>query len=140
MNLQYLREEVLPIREHEIEDGKNLSTRHPIYVVLDLVENFASGHNEYYVSSNLKSIEQEHGYVDLELDDEDRQFVLSDENLINPESVTRFYTDRVVAFFLTSQAAHEYLKYQSHNLTNGYVYVFNAGYRNYQMEKLLNDE
>ena len=54
-----------------------------------------------------------------------------------PEEVTMFYTDRIIAFFLTSQAAHDYLQYQSHNMNDPYVYVFYSGYANRQMDKLL---
>jgi hypothetical protein len=55
----------------------------------------------------------------------------------DPCEVTRFYTDRIVAFFLTSEAAHEYLKKQAHNLDDPYVYVFYAGYGNQQMDMLF---
>lgn len=54
-----------------------------------------------------------------------------------PLEVTRFYTDRIIAFFITSEAAHDYLKYQSHNLSDAYVYVFYSGYGNKQMDALL---
>ena len=45
MDLNYLQAEILPKREQEIKEGKNLSTRQPIYVVLDLQEIICSGHS-----------------------------------------------------------------------------------------------
>jgi hypothetical protein len=139
MNLNYLQSEILPKREQEIKEGKNLSTKQPIYVVLDLQENFCSGHSEYKSSTNYKGKEWEEGYIDIGLDFEERKFCESDEKMEKPEKITKFYTDRIVAFFLTSEAAHYYLEYQSHNLRDAYAYVFYSGYRNIQMDNLLNN-
>ncbi len=36
MNIDFLQKEIIPLREMEIEEGKNCATRQPIYVVLDL--------------------------------------------------------------------------------------------------------
>jgi hypothetical protein len=140
MNLDYLINEILPVRKKEIEDGKNLSTRQPIYVVLDLQVNYCSGHSEFSPSTNYKGKNWEFGYFDGSLDCEDREFCIDSNGMKSPEEVTRFYTDRIIAFFLTSKAAHSYLKFQSHNLSDAYVYVFYSGYANYQMDKLLNNE
>lgn len=137
MNTDYLINEIIPKREQEIKDGKNLSTKQPIYVVLDLQENIVSGHSEYSSFTNYKNKAFQFGYVDMDLDCESREFILIDDNMSNPEKITRFWTDRIVAFFLTSESAHDYLKYQSHNLSDPYVYVFYSGYRNYHMDKLL---
>jgi hypothetical protein len=137
MNLKYLTEEILPIREKEIIDGKNLSTKNPIYVVIDLVDNYVSGHSDFSPNTNLKGIPFSLGYIDKYLDSESMQFNEKNTGMQKPFEVSRFYTDRIIAFFLTSQAAYEYLKYQSHNLNNPYVYVFHCGYANEQMEKLL---
>lgn len=141
MNIEYLQKEILPQRSKEFQEGKNLGTARPIYVVLDLREQIMSGHSEFSPSTNLKGIQCMFGYYDESLDCEDREFKKSDKNMKSPIAITRFYTDNIVAFFLTSKAAHKYLKYQSHNLSKrAYVYVFNAGYANYEMENLLTDK
>lgn len=137
MDIKYLESEIIPQREQEIKDGKNLATRQPIYVVLDLQENYCSGHSDYANSTNYKGKGWEYGYIDQALEGELRDFKKSDKKMKNPEEVTRFFTDRIIAFFLTSEAAHDYLKYQSHNLTDAYVYVFYSGYGNKQMDALL---
>ena len=135
MNVEYLKNEILPQRAKEIEDGKNLGTRQPIYVVLDLYENYCSGHSDYSSPTNYKDKEWELGYFDDSLEAEEKEFCDTYKGMESPVEVTRFYTDRIIAFFLTSEAAHDYLKYQAHNLNN--VYVFYSGYANYQMDKLL---
>ena len=140
MDINYLTTEILPKREQEIKEGKNLMTRQPIYVVLDLQENYVSGHSDYSSITNYKGLRFEEGYIDNSIESECREFSETAKNMDNPCEVTKFYTDRIVAFFLTSEAAHDYLKYQRHNLTNPYVYVFYSGYRNIQMDKLLDNE
>lgn len=140
MNIKYLEEEITPQREQEIKEGKNACTRQPIYIVLDLQENIVEGYSNYTPSTNYKGIDWQYGYVDNALDCEDRVFRLSDKKMKKPVEITRFFTDRIIAFFLTSKAAHEYLEYQSHNLKNPYVYVFYSGYANRQMDNLLAGE
>lgn len=140
MDINYLQNEIIPKREQEIKEGKNLSTRQPIYIVLDLIENFVQGHSEYSLNTNYKNKRPEFGYIDLSLESELREFKNEPIGMELHEEITRFYTDRFVAFFLTSEGAHNYKEYQKHNLSDPYVYVFYAGYRNYQMNKLLSDE
>ena len=140
MEIKYLTETILPQRKHEIDMGHNLGTMQPIYVVLDLEERYVSGHPLYDLTTNRKGQDSEYGYIDLNEDSEARVFKKSPNRMIKPEEITRFYTDRIVAFFLTSKAAHSYLQYQMHNLQNGYVYVFHSGYRNAEMDNLLNGE
>ena len=140
MNLNYLTQEILPQREKEIKEGKNLATRQPIYVVLDLQENICSGHSDYTNSTNYKGKGWEFGYIDNTLEGEEREFKNTDKGMKKPEAVTRFFTDRITAFFLTSKGANDYLEYQFHNLTNGYVYVFYSGYANKEMDILLNNQ
>ena len=140
MNIEYLTKEILPVREQEIKDGKNAATRQPLYVVLDLVEHLCSDHSDYSMMLNLKGVDAEFGYIDTALDTEDQEFCETEDGMENGAAVTRFYTDRFVAFFLTRAAAEDYLKYQSHNLTGGYVYVFYTGYRNHQMDNLFKGE
>ena len=137
MNLDYLKTELIPLREKEIEEGKNLSTRQPIYVVLDLIDNYVSGHSDYSPSTNYKGKEFEFGFIDDNLEGELRTFRKSDRGMKKPSEVTRFYTDRIIAFFFTSKGANDYLEYQSHNLENPYVYVFYSGYGNKEMDNLL---
>jgi hypothetical protein len=137
MDINYLQTEILPMREKEIRQGKNLATRQPIYVVLSMQENYVSGHSEYTPSTNYRGWDWQNGYIDEALDHEDRVFKQTDKRMKKPFEVTKFFTERIIAFFLTSKAAHDYLKYQKHNLNNGYVYVFYSGYANQEMDKLL---
>ena len=137
MDLNYLTNEILPQREKEIEVGKNLGTRQPIYLVYDLQEQFCSGHSEYSPPTNLFGKEWSFGYIDTDPNVEDIEFCEDDSDMKSPEAVTQFFTDRLIAVFLTSKAAHEYLEYQSHNLTNPYVFVAYSGYGNRQMDNLL---
>ena len=138
MDLNYLQTEILPVRAREIEEGKNLGTRQPIYVVLDLQENVCSGYNQYSSNTtNYKGERPKFGYIELAIEPELRKFKSSGDGMIKPEEVTLFYTDRIIAFFLTSEAAHAYIQYQAHNMKRPYVYVFYSGYGNLQMDKLL---
>ena len=93
MDLNYLQNEILPKREQEIKDGKNLATIQPIYVVLDLQENFCSGHSDYEPSTNYRGRGWENGYIDTSLDGEEREFCETDEGMEEPDAVTKFYTD-----------------------------------------------
>lgn len=142
MDLNYLVNTVLPQRAKEIKQGKHLATRQPIYVVFSLQENFCEGHSEEYLSgTNMKGIPPQMGYFDADADcDEGRDFKKSDRGMKRPEPVTRFYTDRFCGFFLTSEAAHAYKKYQKHNMHKPYVYVFGTGYCNDQMDKLFKND
>lgn len=137
MDLNYLQNEIIPKREQEIKDGENLATRQPIYVVLDLQENIIEGHTHCSPSVNYYGKDWINGYADEGLDSEDMEFSETSDGMKKPKEFTKFYTDRIIAFFLTSEAAHYYLKYQSHNLSDAYVHVFHSGYANYQMDKLL---
>ncbi len=138
MDINYLQTEILPVRAKEIEEGKNLGTAQPIYVVLDLQENICSGHNQYSTNrTNHKGERPKWGYKSCNYSPELSEFSTTKDGLRNPEPVTLFYTDRIIAFFLTSEAAHAYLQHQAHNLKNPYVYVFYSGYGNFQMDKLL---
>lgn len=138
MNVQFLTEEIIPQREKEIEEGKNLGARYPIYVVLDQESRIASGHSDYTNTTTHKDDDMEHMWVDDVLDGEDKELKESPEGMEKPEPVTQFYIDIFEAFFLTRKAADEYMEYQGHNLSErAYVYVFFAGYRNQEMEKLF---
>ena len=56
-----------------------------------------------------------------------------------PMEVTEFFTDVLIAFFLTRKGADDYLEYQKHNLTNeAYIYTFYSGYANREMDNILN--
>ena len=137
MNLEYLKNELLPQRKKEIAEGLNAATRQPIYVVLDLQENFIEGHTDYTFTTNYKHRKLEYGYVDLSLEFEDREFKVKRDSMKIPERITKFYTDRIIAFFLTKKGAEDYLKYQSHNLSDPYIYAFHSGYANKEMDNLL---
>lgn len=137
MNLKYLTENILPQREIEFENGDNLATANPIYVVFDLAANIIEGHTSMYCSTNNKGKECEYLYADYNDCHDEIEFFESTDGLKNPEPVTRFYTDRFVAFFLTRKAAKDYLSYQSHNMSNeAYIYVFSTGYGNIEMNNL----
>lgn len=139
MDLNYLSEKLLPQRAKEIKQGKNLGNRNVIYVVLGLQEHCIGGHEqEYGINTNLKGKNAECGYYDSSKDEP--EFSFSDKRMKTPKEVTRFYTDYMVAFFLTSKEAHAYLKYQSHNIRQGYVYATSAGYANREMNNLLKNE
>ena len=142
MDINYLVNTIIPQRKKEYKQEKNLGTAQPIYVVLRLVKNYIADHTDNYDLShtNYKGLSAEFGYFDEALDFESKEFKLSNKGMKKPCEVTQFYTDSIVAFFLTSKAAHEYKKYQNHNLGNSYVYVFNSGYANKEMNQFLNKE
>jgi hypothetical protein len=140
MNLEFLQKEILPQRAKEIKQGKNLATAQPIYVVLDLIEGVCSGHDDFSSHRNYHGKQSVHGYIDQSLDGECIEFKTSDKRMKDPIEVTQFWTDRIIAFFLTSKGAHEYLKYQKHNMNKGYVYVFYSGYANREMNQLLQNQ
>lgn len=139
MNYNYLKKVLIPQRELEIKNGDNLGTRQPIYVVMDLQEHITSRDEDFTLHCNLKDIPSENGYYDQAEDEP--EFTTSSDGMKDPVEVTRFFTDRFIAFFLTSKGAHEYLKYQAHNLSKrAYVYVFSSGYRNNEMDSLLDNK
>ena len=136
MDLNYLQKVIIPKREKEICEGKNLATRQPIYVVYQLEEKACEGHSEFLGSdTNHKGKSPKTGYITR--NGGEPEFNKSDEGMNNPIEVTVFWIDRAVAFFFTSEEAHEYLEYQGHNLTDGYVFVHYSGYGNREMDALL---
>ena len=141
MNLKYLKKEIIPQRQKEIKEGKNAATAQPIYVVLCLYYHYISGHDEegWLSGELLNNMYKRHeiGYVDVSLNAEDRIFSESDDGMAIPEKVTKIYVDDIKAFFFTRKAAEDYLCYQSHNLNEPYIYTFHSGYRNYEMDMLL---
>lgn len=147
-DLSYLVNEVLPQRYKEINEGKNDATRHPIYVVLDLRECAVEGHITHITPiTNYKEKPLEIGYVERAQrgnDDDDEidndTFYTTDEGMLKPEEVTRFWVDSIVAFFLTKKDAEDYLKYQAHNLNEPYIYTFCMGYSNWHLDKLFDKE
>lgn len=140
MNLEYLINKLLPQRAKEIKSGKNLGTRQPIYVVYDMQECYVSGHSDFSPVTNKKNVGWDFGYIDMGIEGECRDFKKSPKNMKDSEEVSRFYVDVFKAVFLTSKAAHEYLKYQKHNLSKkAYVYVEYSGYANKEMDSLLNN-
>lgn len=138
MNLEYLTKVLLPKRKQEIKEHKNLATAQPIYVVYSLVEQVCSEHDDFIGSPNLKGKSKEFGFIDMGEYCEEREFCQTDEGMEKPQAVTRFWIDGLVAFFLTSDSAHAYLKYQGHNMHEPYVYVHYSGYANMEMDALLN--
>lgn len=135
MDLKYIENVIIPKRKKEISEGKNLATAQPIYVVYSLEEKATEGHSEFLgANTNLKGKHPRMGFVDSTCEAE---FNESDKGMVLPRKVTEFWIDRAVAFFFTSESAHDYLKYQSHNLTEGYVYVHYSGYGNREMDAIL---
>jgi len=158
MNIKYLKKNLIPQRGREIENGDNLSTRNPIYIVYSLRDQYMSGHSDYSPTTNLKGISPEPGYLHRRGDSEEPLFSLNedgsdlgleeqemeDENGLpytddedEPEEITRIWVDHLEAIFLTSKAAYDYIEYQKHNLSNPYVYVHSGGYRNHEMDMLF---
>jgi len=142
MNLEFLTKEILPQRKKEINQGKNLGTRQPIYFVYDLQEHIVDGHNDFTSMTNKRGIDWEFGYIDMALDSDQREWKKQEfKNMKEPIAVSRFYTDVFKGIFFTSKAAHQYLKDQKHNMSKrAYVYVEYSGYGNNQMDKLLENE
>ena len=140
MDLKYLEEVVIPQREKEIEEGKNACTAQPIYVVLDLEMQVVDDHIEMPSSTNLRQKECEIGYVDDVLDGECIEFKKTKKGMEAPRALTQFYTDKFVAFFLTRKGADEYLRYQSHNMKEPYIYTFYSGYGNREMDAILKNK
>lgn len=134
MNWKHLKG-LLNQRNTEIGEGLNLATFPPVYVVLSLVECVAFGHVEISSGTNRKGWDCEEGYFDR--DDTETGFHKTADGLSSPEEVTRFWIDCPDAFFITRKGAEEYLKYQSHNLANAYLYVFHTGYANHEMNELF---
>lgn len=136
MDIDYLTNEIIPRRAKEINEGKNLATAQPIYIVYSLEEKAIEGHSEFLGSStNYKGKSPMHGYIDTDVDEP--YFNPSKIGMKDPLEVTIFWIDRYVAVFLTSSSAYDYLSYQSHNITDGYVYVHYSGYGNREMDMLL---
>ena len=143
MDLKYLEEVIIPQRKQEIEEEKNSGTRQPIYVVMDLQENYISGHIEFDRSGvpNNHHSDAQIGYVDdYNPNCEDREIKNTKIGMTEPSEITMFHTDVIVAFFLTRKGAEDYLKYQSHNLNDAYIYTFYSGYGNREMDLLLKGE
>jgi hypothetical protein len=126
-------------RWEEIEAGKNLGTRYPLYVVYDVYYS--------YVYGNISSPHNNRGIEPLEVflfdgevfDTEDEIKEYCDENEIDYDiygvkMCEKITNDKYVAAFLISEAAHNYIKRQSHNLSDPYVYVEYTGYANYEFE------
>lgn len=137
MNTRFLQDVIIPQRDKEMGNGEHGGTNQPIYVVLDLWERFCTGHSDIPMDFNYKGEKEEYGYIDMALEDDDRKFHYTDEEMEEPEAVTRFFVDEVVAFFFTKKAANEYMGYQSHNLSNPYLYIFHSGKQNHEMDMLL---
>lgn len=142
MNTEYLKNVIIPQRELEIKEGRNASTRNPIYIVMQASERIIEGHShDYDLPSSLGGKKPECGYIDLGLvEAEDVEFCVSDVGMLKPIEITRYWIDFYTAFFLTRKAAEEYLQYQSHNLNNAFIYTFSSGYRNNEMDNLLGNE
>lgn len=139
MNLKYLHEVLIPKREKEIKEGKNHGSRFPIYVVMDRRELYCSGHSDIGITPNPVDKNTVYGYIDRSLDADEIEFETDYDGMKEPEEITEIYYDYPTAFFLTSKEAHDYLKYQSHNLhRDAYVYIYDFGYRNYEANMLFN--
>lgn len=136
MNIQYLQEVIIPQREKEIKEGRNAHTKQPIYVVMSVQENIVLNHVDID-DCNYCGKQSKMGYYDLFLDSENREFSESDEGMKNAIPCTQYFTDKIVAFFLTRKAAEEYLEYQKHNLYESFIYVFYSGYKNREMDMLF---
>ncbi len=142
MDIKYLQEKIIPQREKEIEEWKNASTRQPIYIVYNVVESCTTFDSHY---SNLEDLtlhqyKPEHWYFKWEKegwDSEDYEWVEDYENA----EISKFFRDVFTAIFFTRKWAEEYMKYQSHNLSDkAYIYTHCSGYANHEMDSLLNNK
>ena len=142
MNLDFLKNEIIPQREKEIEEWKNAWTRHPIYVVYNVIESYTTLDNEY---SNLEDLtlywyEPEDWYFKWEeewWDSEDFEWIEDYDNA----TCTKFFRDVFTAIFFTRKWAEEYMKYQSHNLSDkAYIYTHYSWYANQEMDRLLDSK
>lgn len=142
MNIEFLKQRI-NIRNKEIEEGKNAGTKNPIYFVYSMREEFLSGHCiDRSPITNKRGMAHENLYIKKEWDEGAELFekIPEDGDEDNYEEVTRIWLDDFKALFLTREAAENYLKYQSHNLNNPYIYTHYAGYRNWEFDNLLFDE
>lgn len=139
MNLEYLKNKIIPQRKKEIENGENACTAQPIYIVYNTEHDFISGHDDegWYGGSTLVGKTSEVGYIDTGVDSEDRDFCKDSDEMITPEEVTKIYSQRFTALFFTRKGAEDYLKYQKHNLTEPFIYTHYSGYANREMDDLL---
>lgn len=155
--------EQMEIRKKEIEEGKNALTACPVYVVYDSCANLAMGHQDWpLTTSKLDGREDRWGLLVRDNAGEFAEFIVEDElfpdesyyeeaNRIlenyqdtyevlddwDIEEATEFYVDRFVAVFLTSEAAHEYIDRQRHNMEKPFVFVEYAGYGNNHFEQIF---
>ena len=143
---------ILIKRWTEMEEGKNYGTCCPVYCVytmdylyfyrdqdvfinnynrcgIDPVNGFLYNNGSEYefceTETELVKYVNEHFGKDYDIDDIDED---------DYSVVQKIAKERLVAMFLTSEAAHNYMERQKHNLSQPYVYVESTGYANYQFE------
>lgn len=145
--------QILLQRWSEIEAGKNYGTRYPVYAVYTMDYLYFDLNQDLYVPSfNRCGLEAVTGYLYnngseyefCETEDElvkyvnehfDKEFDdISEIDEDHYSEVQKIAKERLVAIFLTSEAAHNYMERQKHNLSQPYVYVESTGYANYQFE------
>lgn len=150
-NVGHLLSEVLPQRKLDIENGKNYGTRQPIWMIFNTRSYWVSGHSDFSPDHSLQNKGCDYGYYNSDLDSEDREFIFVQELLdelgledsysvpSNYERVTQYYVSEYVAMFFTNEDAEDYLRYQSHNLTDPIKFVHYTGYRNAAMDYLFKE-
>lgn len=143
--------EVFIKRWKEIEEGKNHGTRYPVYCVYAMEYLYFDRDQDIFINEfNRCGIDPVNGflynspfeYEFFETEDELIKYVSEyfgkDYNDISEiddcyySEVQQIAKERLVAVFLTSEAAHNYI--ERHNLSQPYVYVESSGYANYQFE------
>lgn len=121
-------------RKEEYNNELNQGTDCPVYYVYDLVENYLEGDVEVYVSNNRHktSVYIDRDYVDPDDEDISEGF--------RQNGYTIFYTDKLVAMFLTREDAIDYLKYQKHNMSEyAYYYIDTVGYGNKVTKSIIQE-
>lgn len=140
MNLEFLKDEIIPQRDKEIEEWEpTWWTRNPIYIIYDITTIVTTIDNEYSNLEDCNLFWYEPENWEYKADDEYIEEYEWENN--DNGDCTRFYLDRFVAMFFTRKAAEEYLKYQKHNLSGrAYIYVHNVWYSNREMDGLLDNK
>lgn len=137
MNLEYIKNYIIPQREKEIKEWKNAGTRDPIYIIYDLEKHYIEAEtDEYWLeTTNLKWKKPKYWKI---VGEDEKEFIeIEDEDVDTIE----FYTDRLVAIFFTRKSAEDYLIYQKHNLSSeAYIYVQYPWYSNQEANMLFKKE
>ncbi len=146
-------EKIKMVRQREIEEGKNLATSFPLYIVYDEIKSYHEGDSDYDVTTSLFSNNRDtycyaYSYdgdgVELtEQEYEDYTPTEDDPPKEKFECVRVGYHDRFITCCFTWEAAEIFIENERHNLTKPRIYVAHIPWRNVQLReiaKLLGDK